>query len=126
MTPRDWSDGWDPGMRNSGDPAQLPHQNRCLLLGHWIQFLLAITQWVCPICFQRLLREHDLFDMPTIRAALPGLHFDHCIPALKHTTLAGHDYHPNLYWYQLQMILDFPFEKRSGCFVHMACHHLTQ
>ena len=89
MTPRDWSDGWDPVMRNSGDPAQLPHQNRCLLLGHWIQFLLAITQWVCPICFQRLLREHDLFDMPTIRAALPGLHFDHSIPALKHTTLAG-------------------------------------
>ena len=64
--------------------------------------------------------------MPTIRAALLSLHFDHCIPALKHTTLAGIDYRSNLYWYQLPMILDFPFEKRSGCFVHMACHHLSQ
>jgi hypothetical protein len=64
--------------------------------------------------------------MPTIRAALLSLHFDHCIPALKHTTLAGIDYRPNLYWYQLPMILDFPFEKRSGCFVHMACHHMSQ
>ena len=58
--------------------------------------------------------------MPTIPAAILSLQFDHCIPALKHTTLAGIDYRPNKYWYQQPMVLEFLFEKRSGCFVHIA------
>jgi hypothetical protein len=31
--------------------------------------------------------------MPTIRATLLSLHFDHCIPVLKNTALVGIDCH---------------------------------
>ncbi len=75
---------------------------------------------------KRLLREHDLEDMFSIAAAMMALHFDHCIPRLKHTTRPGIEYAVNVYWYQHPLVLEFGMEKLSGCFVHAACHKKGQ
>ena len=100
--------------------------NRPLLLGQYIQFVLAITQWLCPICLRRLLRDTDLEDIFTVAAAMMGLQFDHQIHSLKGTANPGHGYQTALYWYQLPMVLEMNIEKLSGCFVHQACHRKGQ
>jgi hypothetical protein len=56
MTEQACMAGWDAAMKQAGDPPLYPHKNRCLLFGQYICFLLAITQWLCPICLKRLLR----------------------------------------------------------------------
>jgi hypothetical protein len=45
MTRRAWLHGWDAVMRKHGDEPVRPHGNRSLPLGHYVQFILAITQW---------------------------------------------------------------------------------
>jgi hypothetical protein len=117
MTRTAWLDGWGEAMKQDGQPPKFPQFNRALLLGQHIQYLLSITQWLCPICLKRLLRQHDLEDMFAVAAAMMTLHFDHCIPSIKNP-----DYHPLGYWYHHPMVLDFFLEKLSGCFVHQACH----
>jgi hypothetical protein len=124
MTERAWADGWDETMRNSGEPPKKKSDNRCLLLGNWIHFLLAIMQWICPICLERLLRPHDLRDMPAVRKGMLSLHFDHFIFLLKHSAVAPEQYIPGIYWYKQPMVMEFNLEKRSGCWVHIACHNL--
>jgi hypothetical protein len=88
MTRRAWLDGWDPSMKRDGDPPKEFRSNRPLLLGQYIQFLLAITQWLCPICLKRLLRAHDLEDIFSVAACMMTLAFDHCIPQLKNQASA--------------------------------------
>jgi hypothetical protein len=69
MTQLAWAVGWDVLMRHDGDPPPQPQFQRPMLLGHYIQFLIAITQFWCPICQHRLLTDHDLRDMPAIYEA---------------------------------------------------------
>jgi hypothetical protein len=126
MTEKAWRYGWDAAMKQSGAPPVNPADNRPLLLGQYIQFLLAITQWLCPICLRRLLRDHDLENIFTVAAAMMTLHFDHQIPFLKNTANPGHVYKNCVYWYQLPMVLELNVEKLSGCFVHQTCHRKGQ
>ena len=42
-----------------------PQHHRPMILGHYIQFLITITQFWCPICLCRLMTDHDLRDMST-------------------------------------------------------------
>jgi hypothetical protein len=77
---------------------------------------------LCPIFFKRLLREHDLEDMFSVTAAMMTLHFDHCIPRLKHTTRPGIQYAVHTYWYHAPLVLEFGMENLSGYFVHASCH----
>jgi hypothetical protein len=78
MTRTAWLDGWGEAMKQDGQPPKFPQFNRALLLGQHIQYLLSITQWLCPICLKRLLRQHDLEDMFAVAAAMMTLHTDHC------------------------------------------------
>jgi hypothetical protein len=55
-----WRRGWHVLMRETRDPPVDPRSHRPLLLGHYIQFLLTITQFWCPIRLGRLLTERDL------------------------------------------------------------------
>jgi hypothetical protein len=123
MTQLAWAVGWDVLMRHDGAPSQLPRFQRPMLLGHYIQFLIAITQFWCPICLHRLLTDHDLRDMPAIYETMLRLYFDHFIPGMKGTARPGIDYLNAHYWYLMPMVLELGPEKRSGCFVHHACQH---
>jgi hypothetical protein len=122
MTEKAWRYGWDAVMKQNGEPPKFMRSNRPLLLGQYIHFVLAITQWLCPICLKRLLRDLDLEDMFTAAAAMMTLAFDHQIPGLKDTANPEYAYAVNVYWYQLPMVLELNMEKLSGCFVHQACH----
>jgi hypothetical protein len=53
-----------------------------------------------------------------------NLHFDHCIFLLKNSAIAPLSYDPTKYWYLQPMVMEFNPEKRSGCWVHSACHHV--
>ena len=123
-TERAWRYGWDTVMKQNGDPPKFMSQNRPLLLGQYIHFVLAITQWLCPICLKRLLRHNDPEDIFTVAGAMMTLAFDHQIPSLKDTANPSHLYALN--FYQLPMVLELNIEKLSGCFVHQACHRRGQ
>ena len=68
-----------------------------LLLGQYIQFLLVITQWLCPIfLLRKLLRDSDLEDIFAIAAVMMTLAFDHFIVQLKGQARPGHAYVVNV------------------------------
>ena len=99
MTQLTWAVGWDVLMRHDRDPPHQPQFQRPMLLGHYIQYLIAITQFWCPICLHRLMTDQGHASEAMLR-----LHFDHFIPGLKGTARPDIAYLCKPYWYGVPIV----------------------